>query len=251
MASDIDLTNDTANLIFIKGQMFYRRTTGEKTHTKTISPAQLKAAVDKLDLDTGWIDPNVRLLRWKLDGKDEITMVYSPPHQDLLRLIDEEGHLQSYSVPLPGLVFAAKHESYAVWAVKEPPLPGTMLYHAPFPNIYQDGDVCWGDNPHEKPGPAYAQRSLLMFLHSPFSAHNAADVVSNFRLDVRVMWAALGGARPEVKVPGFDGAGFPLEELMPTGWTMDYGYKRFVTPVGTPTRTVIAGGANMRPPNMT
>ena len=54
--------------------------------------------------------------------------------------------------PLPALVFTAKGERLSVYAVRRRgrPRPDTLLYHAPFFNVYESGSVCLGSM--RKPG---------------------------------------------------------------------------------------------------
>lgn len=51
------------------------------------------------------------------------------------------------TVPHPGLVFSVGPGGWSVWAVKgaSRPEPGTVLYQAPYGNVYETGSICVGN----------------------------------------------------------------------------------------------------------
>ncbi len=71
---------------------------------------------------------------------------FYPQRKYNLQVQDEHLH-----VPLPSFVFVAISTSYFVWAVKRAKLNAqSFIYHAPLPNVMNDGRICWG-NVHPLP----------------------------------------------------------------------------------------------------
>lgn len=72
---------------------------------------------------------------------------YRPPQKTGLYLDGAEAALL---IPLPGLVLirtaaAGRLPSYEVYAVKKrPETLDAPLYHAPLPNVFASGAICWG-----------------------------------------------------------------------------------------------------------
>jgi len=56
-------------------------------------------------------------------------------------------------VPLPGLLLIRvtaedKNPQYGLYAVKKrPPTLNEPLFHAPLPNVFSSGNICWGTVP--------------------------------------------------------------------------------------------------------
>lgn len=111
-----------------------------------IDPAQLALALAaKVTFDTGFLSGNTLLVRQ--DGMKKTVVEYRPPQKTGLFLDGSETALR---VPLPGLVMIRvtagdKAPQYGVYAVKRRPenldIP---LFHAPIPNVFGSGAICWG-----------------------------------------------------------------------------------------------------------
>lgn len=114
-----------------------------------VDPAQIAAALAaKVSFDTGLLGGNTLLVRQ--DGLKKLIMEYRPPMKTGLFLDGAESALR---VPLPGMVMiratsADRTPNYAVFAVKSRPLTLDIpLFHAPLPNVFGSGAVCWGTVP--------------------------------------------------------------------------------------------------------
>lgn len=111
-----------------------------------IDPAQLALALAaKVTFDTGFLDGNTLLVRQ--DGVKKMVVEYRAPQKTGLFLDGSETALRA---PLPGLVMIRvtagdKAPQYGVYAVKRRPenldIP---LFHAPIPNVFGSGAICWG-----------------------------------------------------------------------------------------------------------
>lgn len=73
-------------------------------------------------------------------------MWYTKPQKQKLYFSESLG-LENGTISLPALAWKADKKNLSVFALKgrNKPKYGTLLYHAPFFNLYQDGNVCMGN----------------------------------------------------------------------------------------------------------
>ncbi|WEA01762.1 PRTRC system protein B [Mucilaginibacter sp. SJ] len=90
----------------------------------------------------GLISPNVLFLDPQNDG---FVVWYTPPMERELYFVEGLG-IPAGKAKLPALVWKASRESLHIYALKGKGKPNanTALYHAPFFNIYESGNVCMG-----------------------------------------------------------------------------------------------------------
>ena len=129
--------------------------------------------------------------------------------------------IKSLHLALPGLVFGGVGNTYYVWAVKGGDFyegasgqgsgqinPNARLYHAPLPNLYGDGHICFGNNaaPILKGGKEL-EAAWQLFLDSPFNGDLVAGKSKQHPRDVRAKLFDLvsrqQGRRP-IKYPAPD-----------------------------------------------
>ncbi|WP_121811234.1 PRTRC system protein B [Mucilaginibacter kameinonensis] len=138
---------------------------------------------------------------------------YTPPQEVNLFFADTL-HIPSGKTKIPAMVWRADAEKLAVFAIKgkAKPTADTPLYHAPYFNIYHNGNVCMGT---VQVG-IHAQTALedLMtaweqyFFNSYFS--HSINGNSSTRSPLQALWARLRES----------GEAFPQEELVRTGYTL-------------------------------
>jgi hypothetical protein len=133
-------------LSFYSYGVLLRKQEGELITEFPVDPAQIALALaEKVTFDTGLLNGNTLLVRQ--DGVKKTIVEYRPPQKTGLFLDGSEAALR---VPLPGLVMIrvtteGKAPQYGVYAVKRRPenldIP---LFHAPIPNVFGSGAICWG-----------------------------------------------------------------------------------------------------------
>ncbi len=133
-------------LAFYSFGVMLRKTDGEVTTEFPVDPAQVALALAaKVTFDTGLLGGNTMLVRQ--DGVKRTVVDYRPPQKTGVFLDGSETVLR---VPLPGLVMIRlttdeKAPQYGVYAVKRRPEKLDMpLFHAPLPNVFGSGAICWG-----------------------------------------------------------------------------------------------------------
>lgn len=91
----------------------------------------------------GLLSPNILHIDSAANGS---VLWYTSPQKQKLYFSESLG-LESAAVSLPALVWKADKKHLSVFAVKgkSRPKDSTPLYHAPFFNLYQNGNVCMGN----------------------------------------------------------------------------------------------------------
>lgn len=127
------------------GVMLHKRD-GERIQEYAVDPAQVALALAaKVTFDTGLLGGNTLLVRQ--DSVRKLVAEYRPPSKTGMFLDGSETALR---LPLPGLVLIRttsddRNPQYHLFAVKRRPTAlTTPLYHAPLPNVFGSGSICWG-----------------------------------------------------------------------------------------------------------
>lgn len=126
-----------------------RKQEGETVTEYPVDAGQVAVALAaKVTFDTGLLGGNTLLVRQ--EGVKKTIIEYRPPGKVGLFLDGSEAALR---VPLPGLVMIRvttedKTPTYGVYAVKKrPETMSAPLFHAPLPNVFGSGAICWGTVP--------------------------------------------------------------------------------------------------------
>ncbi|MCK6580538.1 MAG: prokaryotic E2 ligase family D protein [Anaerolineae bacterium] len=177
-------------LSFYSFGVMLRKTDGEQTTEYPIDPAQVALALAaKVTFDTGLLGGNTLLVRQ--DGVKRTVVEYRPPQKTGLFLDGSEAALR---VPLPALVMIRvtaedKAPVYGVYAVKRrPETLDIPLFHAPLPNVFGSGAICWGtvqrvtDSSLQSAGLA---EDWTMLLGSSFGDHAVGGKSKRHKQDIR------------------------------------------------------------------
>jgi hypothetical protein len=146
----------------------------------------------KICFDTGLMSDDVLLVQ--RGGLREVIVSYRKPQKTGLWL---EGSSEPLRVPLPGLLMIRTSKGaqpqYSLFAVKKRPenldIP---LYHAPLPNVYSSGNICWGNvRLNVQQGSSLAEDWKLL-LGSAFGTHSVGGKSYMNLSDVRqtLLWLA-------------------------------------------------------------
>lgn len=194
---------------------------GGVEHYKFLDVAQLKNAFSFQAVDSQWLSPGT--LRWgigktgvwvakyirpslaqiemeiyqnKLTGERRVSADFSGVTSEMWKKVRV-----MYELPLPAFVFAGVSNKYYIWAVKRirweqkgaSLVPKAVLYHAPLPNIYENGAICFGANqpPNLSSKDGKYANTLLdetwrIFIGSPFNADLSKGKSKANPSDVRV-----------------------------------------------------------------
>jgi PRTRC genetic system protein B len=197
------------------GVMLHKRD-GERIQEYAVDPAQVALALSaKVTFDTGLLGGHTLLVRQ--EGVRKLIVEYRPPVKTGLFL---EGSETALRVPLPGLILIRttsddRNPQYHLFAVKRRPNAlTTPLYHAPLPNVFGSGSICWGTV--QRPTDASLKGASLAedwmhLLGSSFGDHAVhGKSLSNPR-DIRAKWIALEASKARR---------YPTSDLIPLKRTL-------------------------------
>lgn len=223
-----------AELLFLEGQLVYHwRDPEEKgggEHFKFVSLQQASRAFQQQSVDTGWLPSG--LVRWGSTTAGSWLVKFIPPgyHTLTLTTLDEahfkelgevKKNLVQIRVPLPAMIFAGTGDKYYVWALKgKLPDPEGKLYHAPLPNLYSDGKVCFGQNNPPPVSWETLDKTWKLFIEdAPFNADLSGGKSVEFATDIRKQLIAVSKlaekASKKVGAGGGGGIEYPVADLVP------------------------------------
>lgn len=180
-----------------------RRRTEAGTTEYPVSAEDIAAALaSNVTFNTGLLTPNTICVL--SEGAQRTVVEYRSPQKTALWL---EGSEDPVRVPLPGLLLirsitAGRDPDYRLYAVAERPATFDVpLYHAPLPNVYADGRICWGTV--ARPGPeALAGNDLAGDWAQLFGTHFGNHMVHgksrSYDHDIRRLYLDLEKRRARV-----------------------------------------------------
>ncbi|MBN1121798.1 MAG: hypothetical protein JXJ17_12020 [Anaerolineae bacterium] len=176
-----------------------------------VSPDDVAAALSNtVVFDSGLLGGNTLCVR--TEGAKRTVVEYRPRQKTPLWL---EGSEDALHVPLPALILirtttANRDPSYQVYAVAERPASYDVpLYHAPLPNVYSSGSICWGTVTKVSAGHLTGNdlsADWSQLLSTPFGSHLVGGKCASHPDDVRKLYVELERRRARV---------YPKKELIP------------------------------------
>lgn len=179
------------SLEFFNGQMLLVSRKGASEQYKFLSPQAVAAAFRNKPFDSGWLTPGIIRCGSTSRGEFALLFVVAGIHKIEVEA-SRSSRVQTLKVPLPGLLFFGYGKQFLIWATKDPaPTPKSALFHAPLPNVFEDGRVCWGSNKPPRPNAATIRTAFDLFISSPFSSHAANGKSRSHNGDVRPLLRGL------------------------------------------------------------
>jgi hypothetical protein len=203
-------------LEFFTYGVLLRKREGETTVEYPVDPAQIALALAaKVTFDTGLLKEETLLVRQ--DGVKRLVVEYRSPRKTGLYLDGSDAPLR---VPLPPLLLIRtttedKNPQYQGYAVKSRPTTlDTPLFHAPLPNVFGSGSICWGSV--QRVTDAALQHNSLtedwnQLLGSPFGDHACSGKSRVFPHDIREQLIHLEHRKARV---------YPKSDLIPVKRTL-------------------------------
>ncbi len=210
-----DLSEGVA-LVLLGGDYLLLWQKGSEQHSKVVDPAAVKAAFTEEVVDSGWMQ-GVR--RWGMGPEGEWAVLFQPPTRHHLLIVDQthpQGDL--ITVALPGLVWYGCGRDYRLFAIAGEELtPESALFHAPLPNVYGDGRLCWGNLTPPMASAATLAEALRLFLTSAFTDHLASGKSVQESKNVLLQLRRVFRRRRRR---------YPVADLVPLGGTLDEAIER-------------------------
>ena len=118
--------------------------------------------------DTGWLPTGV--LRAGSNARGE-WVVYTARAQ-MIDIVTDKG--EKLRVPIPATLFMGWGSRYYLWALPNKKFNKKLaVYKAPFPNVYDNGRICWGSHKVPKVSVNNIERVWQMFFGTAFNDHIA------------------------------------------------------------------------------
>lgn len=106
-----------------------------------------------------------------------------------------------------------RQPSYKLYAMKQRPKTGDEpLYTPPVPNIYQNGDICWGNVSKPKLQSFNMESDWAAIFGSPFGNHAIGNKSNLHPADIRQMWQHVHDKKMKR---------YPLNDLIPADKTFN------------------------------
>jgi PRTRC genetic system protein B len=194
--------------VFSESVVLTRFEEGAATATYEVAPEDLAAAFAGIPVATGLLPKDC--LFFARRGSQDYIAIYIPPGRRTLSVKPSKRAVTIRPV-LPALVFAGEGIEYRVYAVKQRPSePAESLFHAPFPNVYNDGRICPGNVTFPVCSTGTIHQAAALFLESNFN-HDLAAGKCNSHDNVVNLWRALAKRNAR---------NFPASELIGTRHTL-------------------------------
>jgi hypothetical protein len=203
-------------LEFYSFGVLLRKREGDAVTEFAVDPEQIALALAaKVTFDTGLLSEDTLLVRQ--DGVKRLVVEYRRPQKTGIYL---EGSDAPVRVALPPLLLIRtttedKNPQYQVYAVKARPTTlDTQLFHAPLPNIFSSGSICWG-SVRRVDDSALQTNSLITdwahLLGSPFGNHAVNSKSKSHPHDIRQKLVELEARKARV---------YPKSDLIPVKRTL-------------------------------
>lgn len=209
--------------------LYYRE--GREVRTKPVSADAVRGAFVEEPVDSGWLAEGIK--RWGSGPAGTFLVKFIPPgFQTIYLTIGSSKDPTPCKLPLPALVFAGVNcavsgqgggsgTTYYVWALREEQFHASAkLWHAPFPNVYPDGHICFGDVRIPEISWKTVEKAWQLFLESRFTVSMVDGKSARHSADVREMLLACRSL-----------SSYPVEDLQPLRMQIGYGYTQHKHPV--------------------
>lgn len=190
--------------------VYLTRRRGHGWVTYPVDPDDLAATLGKLPTHSGLLPPN-SLGTGTVNGQ-RFYVLLVPPRPARLRIT---GRKQPCPIQTPPLIWAGCGQDYRVFALPtlDPPHLHTPLAHAPFPNTYDPGSICWGTT-ERRPDAATETMLAVLDLYLEGSSFNSHIGQHRSRSKPRNVAARYRTLSVDTS--------YPLDDLVPAGHELSW-----------------------------
>lgn len=190
-----------ARLLFLKSdELLFQWNEGGSVQSKLVAHQDARIAFAKIDHDTGWLPSGV--IRVGRNQRGAWVVFIAAPQ--IVKISTDRG--ESLTIPIPMTMFVGLGHRYYLFA-----LPGksfdvnNAVYRAPFPNVYENGRVCWGSHKVQPVTPLIIGQTWKLFFDTTFNEHIASGKTKSHSDNALDLLRALSAARKKT---------FPAKELV-------------------------------------
>jgi len=160
-----------ARLLFLKSDelLFQWNDDANNLQSKLIAHQDARIAFAKMDNDTGWLPSGIVRAGRNTRGA---WVVYVAPPQITNISTDQN---ETLTVPIPMSLFVGWGHRYYLFALKGKALDvNSPVYCAPYPNVYDNGRICWGSHKVPIVTPLNIGQTWRLFFATTFNSHIAS-----------------------------------------------------------------------------
>ena len=160
-----------ARLLFLKSDelLFQWNDAANNLQSKLIAHQDARIAFTKLDNDSGWLPQGVVRVGRNPRGA---WAVYVAPPQVIDISTDQN---EALTIPIPMSLFVGWGHRYYLFALMGKVFDvNSPVYYAPYPNVYDNGRICWGSHKVPVVTPLNIGQTWKLFFGTTFNAHIAS-----------------------------------------------------------------------------
>lgn len=209
---DTTLQNESvaAVLYFLNSdELLFQWKDGDKINSKFVSPQDAKSAFQGVGEDTGWLPTGVIRTGLNVRGRWVVYVAYP----QIVKIRTDKN--KNLVIPIPMTMMIGWGRRYYLWALSGKTFSNTLpLYNAPFPNVYENGRICWGSHKVPMVTPLNIHTTWQLFFGTTFNDHLSSNRTKSHKDNVMGL---LGGlSRKKAKT-------FPARELVMKHRTVEAG----------------------------
>lgn len=159
-------------LYFLPAGHFLWRWSGNGAwESKFVTIQDVASAFTNVEHDSGWFGEGV--IRAGRSARGD-WFVYTASPQKITIALQTPEETVPITFPIPTTVLIGVGPAYFLYAAQDTKItPRSSLYHAPFPNVYGNGRICWGSNHRPSAHHTRAKAIWKLFFETPFNTHLA------------------------------------------------------------------------------
>jgi len=191
-----------ARLLFLRSDelLFQWNDETNNLQSKLIAHQDARIAFAKMEDDTGWLPDGV--LRVGRNSRGAWVVYVAPPK--VINISTDQN--ESLKIPIPMSLFVGWEHRYYLFALR-----GKMfdvdgaVYRAPYPNVYENGRICWGSHKVPVVTPDNIRQTWQFFFATTFNEHIASGKTKTHSDNALDLLRKLSAARKRI---------FPVKELV-------------------------------------
>jgi PRTRC genetic system protein B len=160
-----------ARLLFLRSDelLFQWNDETNNLQSKLIAHQDARTAFAKMEDDTGWLPNGV--VRAGRNSRGAWVVYVAPPQ--IMNIATDQN--ESLTIPLPMSLFVGWGHRYYLFALRGKVFDvDAPVYRAPYPNVYDNGRICWGSHKVPAVTPHNIRQTWQFFFATTFNAHIAS-----------------------------------------------------------------------------
>lgn len=160
-----------ARLLFLRSDelLFQWNDETNNLQSKLIAHQDARIAFAKMEEDTGWLPDGV--VRCGRNARGAWVVYVAPPQ---VMNISTDQH-EALTIPIPMSLFVGWGHRYYLFALRGKAFDANApVYRSPYPNVYDNGRVCWGSHKVPSVTVLNIQQTWGFFFATAFNSHIAS-----------------------------------------------------------------------------